>query len=235
MKDHSALPTIDRISVARPAVALASALAAVMDLSPYRLAGGTALAWALGHRLSEDLDFFTRVKHGLGPAEQATIAEALQRLDPSAGIDISQARTVHAVVLGCKISFFELDGRWLSEGQPVQEGLHLATLDEIAAMKLVAVGTRSTKKDFIDLHVLVKHGYTAVRMYDCLWAMYPGDVTLQAGRHLVQSLAFFDDAETDPDPVMRIRAIRWSDAKRTARGLSEELKAHLASRKHTKG
>ena len=37
----------------------AAVLGAAVDLARFRLAGGTALAWHLGHRLSEDLDFFT--------------------------------------------------------------------------------------------------------------------------------------------------------------------------------
>lgn len=155
------LPSIDRPAVSRPAALLAGPLARNCDLSGYRLAGGTALAWDFGHRRSDDLDFFTRSVGLLDAAAQERIAEGLRALDPEARIDLSQPRTVHATVWGCKVSFFELPGQWLAEPVRVAEGIGLATIEEIAAMKLVAVSTRSAKKDFFDLHALAGRGYAA--------------------------------------------------------------------------
>jgi hypothetical protein len=221
------LPSIDRPSVARPAAALARRLSSVMDVERYRLAGGTALAWALGHRLSEDLDFFIRDADGLHTGDQERLAAALRRLDQQAIVDISQSRTLHAVVADCQVSFFGLGGRWLSDGQRTREGVVLATIEEIAAMKLVAVGTRSTKKDFLDLHVLVQQGYTASSMYAALTAMYPEDISDDAGRHLVRALVSFEDAELDPDPTLLLPDMTWDDAKRTAQRLSQTLGQYL--------
>jgi len=41
------------------------------NLHEFRLAGGTALAWYLGHRISDDLDFFTYIAQALDDNAQA--------------------------------------------------------------------------------------------------------------------------------------------------------------------
>lgn len=116
--------------------------------------------------------------------EQVRIADCLRTLDAAAGIDISEPQTIHAVVRGCKVSAFELPGRWLAEPVRVAEGIGLATVEEIAAMKLVAVSTRSAKKDFFDLHALAEHGYAAEHMFTALEQMYPGEIDVDVGAHI---------------------------------------------------
>lgn len=192
-----------------------------------RLAGGTALAWNLRHRRSDDLDFFTRTAGLLDGAEQERIAGALRALDADAEVDVSQPRTLHAVVRGCKVSVFELPGQWLSEPARAAEGIGLATVDEIASMKLVAVSTRSSKKDFFDLHALAARGFSAERMFSGLRGMYPGDIDLGVGHHVARALTDFSDAEVEPDPIV-LDGTTWKEAKRSAARLAADLAAHLA-------
>lgn len=222
------LPSIARPSVSGPAVLLAGPLARACDLSEYRLAGGTALAWDLGHRRSDDLDLFTRTPGLLDKVEQDRIASALRDLDPDSQIHISQPRTVHASLRGCKVSVFELPGQWLTDPVRVAEGISLATVEEIAAMKLVAVSTRSAKKDFFDLHALAARGYTADRMFAALRGMYPGEIDLDVGYHVARALTDFGDAEVDPDPIV-LDGTTWPEAKRSAARLAADLEAHLAA------
>jgi hypothetical protein len=143
-----------------------------------------------------------------------------------ARIDISHPQTIHAVVLGCRLSVFGLSGQWLSEAVPVAEGFGIATVPEIAAMKLIAVSTRSAKKDFFDIHALHRQGYTAGEMYDALSRMHPGEIDLEVGHHVARALTDFSDAELDPNPVV-LNGATWSDAKRTAGRLSADLQRHL--------
>lgn len=198
------LPSLDRPSVSRPAVALAGPLGASCDLSGYRLAGGTALAWALGHRRSDDLDFFTRIAGFLDAAEQERIARVLRKLDDKAQVDVSQPHTIHAVVRDCRVSFFGIGGCWLSDPVPVAEGVGLATVEEIAAMKLIAVSTRSARKDFFDLHALAGRGHSAEAMFSALRGMYPDQIDLDVGLHITRALTDFGDAELDPEPILLI-------------------------------
>ncbi|HEX2079459.1 MAG TPA: nucleotidyl transferase AbiEii/AbiGii toxin family protein [Longimicrobium sp.] len=224
---EGSLPSLDRPSVSRPAAALAGPLGAACDLSAYRLAGGTALAWELGHRRSDDLDFFTRIAGHLDAAEQDRIATALRTLDPEARIDVSHPETVHAVVHQCKVSVFGLGGRWLSDPVWVAEGFCIATVQEIAAMKLVAVSTRSAKKDFVDLHALSGRGHSAEAMFSALRRTYPNEIDLEVGLHIARALTDFTDAELDPDPII-LDGSTWSQAKRSAHLLASDLHRHLA-------
>ena len=75
----------------------------------------------------------------LDAAEQARLATALRQLESTATVDLSQEETLHAVVGDCNVSFFGRPGTWLSEPVPVSEGFGLATAEEIAAMKLIAI------------------------------------------------------------------------------------------------
>jgi hypothetical protein len=221
------LPSLDRAAVSRAAVRLAGPLGSRCDLSAYRLAGGTALAWELDHRRSDDLDFFTRVPGLLDETEQRRIEAELRPLDPDAHIDISQPQTIHAVVLGCRLSLFGLGGQWLSQPVQVAEGFGVATVQEIAAMKLIAVSTRSAKKDFFDLHALYQRGYSGERMFAALSRMHPGEIDLDVGYHVVRALTDFSDAELDPDPIV-LNGATWFEARRTAERLAADLKRHLS-------
>jgi hypothetical protein len=132
-----------------------------------------------------------------------------------------------AVVRDCKVSFFGIGGRWLSEPVPLTEGFGLASIEEIAAMKLIAVSTRSARKDFFDLHALAKQGHSAEAMFSSLRSMYPGEIDLEVGLHVARALTDFSDAELDPDPILLDRTT-WAEAKRTAQRLSSDLQRHLS-------
>lgn len=222
----SYLPSIDRPAVSRAAVRLAGPLGSRCDLTAYRLAGGTALAWEIGHRRSDDLDFFTRVPGFLDETEQRRIEADLRALDPDARIDISQPQTIHAVVLGCRLSMFGLGGEWLSPAVQLAEGFGIATVEEIAAMKLIAVSTRSAKKDFFDLHALYGRGYSGERMFTALSGMHPGEIDVDVGDHIVRALTDFSDAELDPDPVV-LDGTTWDELKRVAERVAADLHRHL--------
>lgn len=95
-------------------------LGAGIDLGGFRLAGGTALAWHLGHRVSEDLDFFTFTPDALSERGCELFAARLARLEPRDPPYCGE-RTVHGTVGRCRVSFFEISGDWLDEPTRVAE------------------------------------------------------------------------------------------------------------------
>jgi predicted nucleotidyltransferase component of viral defense system len=157
-----------------------------------RLVGGTALALQLGHRRSVDLDFF-------GPASVAgdELEAALRahgRVTPT-----RIGRHVSAfVVQGVRVDFVEYAYPWLEP--PVVEGsLRLASMQDIAAMKLAAVTNRGTRKDFVDVAFLLD-----LFSLDQMLGFYRRKYTDGSLFLVMKSLAFFDDAEEDPMPRMLV-------------------------------
>lgn len=178
-----------------PAAADAAAVLAVsINLDPFRLAGGTALAWHLGHRLSEDLDFFS---FSPGAIQTAGVAQSIEVIAEPGSVRVSE-RTLHARVKGCSVSFFEVEGRWFDPLQRVAEGFTIASVPEIGAMKLVAVMTRCAKKDFYDLVAIAEHGVRLRQMVEDACRMYPGFI--EALPHLLRSLAYFGGRNRSRSP-----------------------------------
>lgn len=97
----------------------------------------------------------------------------------------------------------------------IEEGIRLAGIRDIAAMKIYAIIGRGTKKDFIDLYFLLKY-LTLEEILGCYGMKYPDGSLFMA----MKSLTFFDDAEGDPMPYM-LTDVSWPQVK--AR-IAEEIK-----------
>jgi hypothetical protein len=204
------------------------------NLHDFRLAGGTALAWYLRHRISDDLDFFTYTAHALDDNAQARLARALTPISASQSIDTSSPRTLHATLVtaagNCDVSFFELqDAVWVDPPERVREGFLVASLRDIGAMKLLAITGRCTKKDFYDLVALERHGVSIPELYAHARRMHPGLNDDLAREHVRRSLAYHLDAEADPDP-RTLDGTTWPDAKRVAIRAAADIERGLDRR-----
>ena len=112
----------------------------------FYLAGGTALALQLGHRLSVDLDFFSQTDEILPPTRR-TISDSLQQ---NYAIEIADAG-LGSLLLGIQGSFLGFYSYTYPVLLPLKllEGNRLASLVDIGLMKLDALAGRGTRKDFI--------------------------------------------------------------------------------------
>lgn len=169
-----------------------------------RLVGGTALALQLGHRKSIDLDFFGNFETSL--EELSAILSEFSTVTP-----VSSSRmTRFLVVDGVKVDIVTYPYGWIDN--PVNaEGVVLAGIKDIAAMKLSAITNRGTKKDFIDYYFLLKR-YSLEELIELYRQKY-SDAQLFTS---IKSLSYFDDAESDPMPDM-IVPVDWDDVKSTIR------------------
>ena len=116
----------------------------------YYLAGGTALALQLGHRQSVDFDFFSN---------QAAIASKThQWLEqfPQLILRDRDQHTIHAEVQGIKISFIGNYRYSLIEKPVKAESVLLASVLDVALMKLLAITHRATLRDYLDLAAILK-------------------------------------------------------------------------------
>ena len=165
-----------------------------------RLVGGTALALQLGHRKSIDLDMF-----GIIDSSPEEILEACKE---AGELEISKtSRNINIYwVDGIKVDCVNYPYEWLDESR-VLDGIRLASVNDIAAMKISAIINRGTKKDFIDLHFLMKE-MSLNKVLDLYDQKYPDGSRFIA----IKSLTYFEDAESDPMPYM-FSDITWEEVK----------------------
>lgn len=165
-----------------------------------RLVGGTALALQIGHRKSIDLDLFGTIDYPLDEivTEISDFADARP---------LSSSKSMRFLIVdGVKVDIVNYPYDWIDE--PVREdGLVLAGVKDISAMKLAAITNRGTKKDFIDLYFLLRI-FSLNELFDFYLQKY-SDAQLFT---VLKSLTYFEDAETDPMPLME-ENIEWRDIK----------------------
>jgi len=169
------------------------------------LAGGTGLALQFGHRLSRDLDFFgNRDFDGVRLADSLAPVAAVTVLGRSAG-------TLHVRLAGSRLSFLKLPRPLLFPGAPYR-GIVVADPRDIAVMKVLAVAGRGSRKDFVDLHFFIRSGGSLESVFRWIHRRFKGIDFNEY--HLLRSLVFFEDAESEPMPRM-LRRAAWADIKRT--------------------
>ncbi|MCY3841585.1 MAG: nucleotidyl transferase AbiEii/AbiGii toxin family protein [Gammaproteobacteria bacterium] len=179
-------------------------LAAAGITDGWTLAGGTALALQIGHRYSEDLDFFRTGSFDVGRLLARTAEVDEVRVLSRTG------DTLHVLLAGLRISFFEAEAPLLFPASEYR-GLSLADPRDIAAMKVIAIGGRGSRKDFIDLYSLLKGG---MNLPEILLLVERRFANIDHNTyHLQKSLVWFDDAEAEPMPHM-IRDIEWPSVRR---------------------
>ena len=171
----------------------------------FYLAGGTALALQLGHRRSVDLDFFSATDE----VRPDTHREALAVLTPFQPTIVEQEWGNLLLLLDdLRVGFFAY-GYPLLEGGAEAEGVPLASLLDLGLMKLDAVATRATRKDFCDLYILAQT--TPLRqLLDAAPRKYPAHRDFEA--RVVRYLTYFDRADQE-EPVPLIRDVPWEEIK----------------------
>lgn len=165
-----------------------------------RLVGGTALALQIGHRKSVDLDFFGGV--------DASLQEITLELSTFASVSpLSESRMMRFLIVdGVKVDIVNYPYSWIDE-PVIEDGVTLAGIKDIAAMKLSAITNRGTRKDFVDFYFLLK-----LFSFEELINLYVQKYSAAQLFTALKSLTYFDDAEQDPMPLM-MSSLEWEDAK----------------------
>jgi hypothetical protein len=91
-------------------------------------------------------------------------------------------------------------------------GMATTSLEDIGCMKIEAIVGRGKKRDFIDLYFLLREmGFDLEGLLGLFRKKYqsaPGNHV-----HVMKSLAYFADADSDPEPVMLVDH-SWTEVKR---------------------
>ena len=188
-------------TVDTPALELLKFLMTIKEFKHLRLVGGTALALQLGHRKSIDLDLFGEIEfEGIQPAKV---------FDKYLGdvVFIKKSQNINILSIAqVKVDFVNYSYPWLCRFLVI-DGIRLAHIRDIAAMKLSAITGRGSRKDFIDLFFLLQK-YSLKEMLGFYNQKY-----FDGSAYLVlKSLTYFEDAENDPDVEM-LAKVSWPEVK----------------------
>lgn len=171
----------------------------------FYLAGGTALALQIGHRTSMDFDFYSEKKFDTrqlrGEFDQKFHSVKEVYLNPgSIEIEINTVR----------MSFFRYPYGLIRK--PLElEGVLLASKEDIAAMKILAISQRGTRRDFIDIYFLMKE-FGLESIIDFTKEKYQM-FNIYVG---LQGLVYFEDADEDPvkERFRMLKKIDWLEIKK---------------------
>lgn len=175
-------------------------------IKDFYLAGGTALALQYGHRKSKDFDFFS--------LRNFSNKKILPILSKFGGIKIitEEQGTLNITLNDIRISFFKYKYKLLYRFIKFRR-INLAGPRDIACMKLNAISSRGSKKDFIDLYFLLRK-YTLSELLKLFARKFRGIEYNEV--HLLKSLVYFADADKEPMPLM-INKINWLTVKKEIR------------------
>lgn len=168
------------------------------------LAGGTALALQLGHRISYDLDFFTQDEFD----ENMLLPEIKKIADFK--LEKIAWRTILGKFEDVKFSIFYYKYPLLYPANKFGE-INITDIRDIAAMKIAAVASRGTKRDFVDLYFICKETASlpdVIQLYD---KKYKNLATTEL--HIMKSLVYFEDAEPEEMPKM-LKEASWGRIKK---------------------
>lgn len=181
-----------------------TSIKSIPDLKNFYLSGGTALALLLGHRESEDLDFFTNKQF-----KPQFLQQKLSVIGPLDNVEISEG-TLNTFLQNVKLQFLYYPYK-LIENLVEWNGILLSSMIDIACTKLITISARGSKKDFIDLYVILKQ-ITLQELFKKLDKKYQN--VNYNHTHILKSLVYFDDAEGQPVPRMHM-SLEWQEVKKT--------------------
>lgn len=181
----------------------------------FYLAGGTGLALQLGHRDSIDFDFFSPK-----PIDTIILFKEVKAVFTGHKIDkVQEEKDTLTVFIdeNIKISFisygYKLIGRTVNE-----EYFNIASVVDIACMKLSAIVSRATNKDYIDLYFIFQE-YPLAEMLPQLSKKFP-DLNINLA---LKSLVYFKDIKKEPIKFKHKKNIDFAAVKsfleKTAKGI----------------
>lgn len=173
-------------------------------LRTFYLSGGTALSFQIGHRESEDLDFFSE-----SPFDPQKIEQQLLPFGSLSQTELLKG-TLNTYIGGVKLQFLEYPYP-LIEPCTQWETVQFSSLADIACTKLQTVGMRGSKKDFIDIFYLLKQ-FSLETLLSMSRQKYTGQDYSET--HMLKSLIYFADADAQPMPRMH-QEVSWETVKKT--------------------
>lgn len=173
----------------------------------FRLVGGTSLSLQLGHRQSVDIDLFT---------DSIYDSVDFKAIDDYFRKHYAYVDTFETDIVGMgkcyyigltkndciKLDLFYTDA--YIRPTLLVDGLRLATLEDIVAMKIDVISRGGRKKDFWDIHELVER-FSIEEMIHFHEERYPYSHDKQ---EIISNFTNFNNADIDFDPIC-LRKKHW--------------------------
>ena len=181
-----------------------------MQSRGYYMGGGTALAIYFGHRMSVDFDWFISTKMG----DALLLAQELRNAELAFVTEQTTPGTLHGSIAQVRVTFLEYKYPLL-KGPVLWDAMNcsLASLEDLACMKLSAIAQRGARKDYCDIYAL---GTKHIPLKDML-KLYSKKFNIQDLTSVLYGLAYFDDAENERMPKM-LWNVKWVEIKKTILG-----------------
>jgi len=154
----------------------------------FYLAGGTALALQIGHRVSVDFDLFS---------EKEIDKNLFQKVKSifngnEIALSVNNAEELTVFVSGVKITFLKYPFPLLFDLVDY-EGVGLLSVNEIAATKAYTINRRGSFKDYVDLFFVVSKKYiTLEEIIEISEKKYGNEFN---GRLFLEQLVYLEDIE----------------------------------------
>jgi hypothetical protein len=196
-------------------ISVLRSLGTQMSSKGFYLAGGTALAIHLSHRISVDLDWFT--PHSF--ADGMILAQSLRNSNVDLDIEQVSPGTLHGSVKGMRVTFLQYQYPLLKPIEQWNEmSCPLASLEDLACMKLSAIAQRGARKDFCDIYALGKKAFSLSQMLN----FYQKKFSMRDIGSVLYGLVYFDDAESERMPRM-LWDVKWREIRNTILGWVKEI------------
>lgn len=170
----------------------------------YFLVGGTALSLQIGHRISDDIDLFTREN-----IDKEKIFDYFTQEYKDGFIKNNIQNTIVQVTVNdIKVDLVKYNYPFIEEIKE-EEGIRYIGLKDIAAMKLAAISNSGDRaKYFVDLYYLLKE-ITLKEMFEC----YKGKYQQKDITHVKKSVVYFKDIPENDWETVRLLDRRLSAEK----------------------
>jgi hypothetical protein len=161
------------------------------SMDEFTLAGGTAVALQLGHRVSVDFDFFS---------PQHIPSSLLSRVETHASSRslstlVNNRNELTLTIDGVKVTFLHYPFD-VFEKKVVLGGIHALPLDILTVTKAYTIGRRGSLKDYVDLYALLSAGVTTMQQVIARAEEIYADAF--NGRLFLEQLVYADDVEQMP-------------------------------------
>ena len=167
-------------------------------LKDFVLVGGTALSLQMGHRISVDLDLF--VNQDFEAEELREYMEQTYHLETDYLAFATVKGEIHGVQVDCIAHSYPWVRPFVEE-----EGIRLASMEDICAMKLNAIAGNGTRiKDFIDVAYLSSL-YSLNQMLSFYEEKYQANPLMP-----LKGIVFFDDINKEaPVKMTNGKPLDW--------------------------